>query len=36
LISPLDEGAASTYTWELVGACGLIDGRDAKLLLSAG
>jgi hypothetical protein len=35
LISPLDDGAASTYNWELAGACGLINGRDAALLLSA-
>ncbi len=36
LISPLDNGAASTYNWELAGASGLINGRDAMLLLLAG
>jgi hypothetical protein len=36
LISLLDNGVASTYDWELVGACGLIYGRDAMLLLLAG
>ncbi len=29
-------GVASTYDWEVAGACGLIDGRDATLLLWAG
>jgi hypothetical protein len=30
LISPLDDGAASTYDWELAGACGLINGRQQR------
>ncbi len=36
LISPLDNGAASMYNWELAGVCGLIGSRDATLLLLAG
>ncbi len=36
LSSLLDKSAASTYDWELAGACGLIDGSDTMLLLLAG
>ncbi len=32
----LDNGATSTYDWELAGVCRLINGRDATLLLLAG
>jgi hypothetical protein len=35
-LSPLDDGAASTYDCELGGAGRLINGRDATLLLLAG
>ena len=31
MISPLDNGAASTYNWELLSACGMINDRDMML-----